>query len=132
MKEKVTGIFEIVFSPTFIIVVLAVLFLIEKCQTINRIDSLMRNGKETKAVIYRLGSAKHGWRMYYSYTIDGIEYKYCESWNPKTDNLSVGDTIKVKYDKTNVGSVMYIPNSEPVDYEYIRQKLGFPVDTDNL
>ena len=68
-------------------------------------SSLRRNGKEIDAVIERFHEGSRGWNsIYYYYFINEVKYQGGGMYYPKSDTLSIGDTIIVIYDKTNFSS----------------------------
>jgi len=68
-------------------------------------SSLRKNGKDIDAVIVRLHEGSRGWNsLYYHYFIDDVKYQGSGRYYPKTDVLSIGDTIVIVYDKTNLSS----------------------------
>ena len=67
--------------------------------------SLSKNGKDIDAVIIRLHEGSKGWNsLYYNYFINDIKYQGSGRYYPKSDTLSIGDTIIIIYDKTNHAS----------------------------
>jgi len=107
-------IFLIGFSPAIIIAI----------NTYYKANSLKENGEYTNAIIYDLNKCgkKHRYScIYYNYIVDDIEYKGSASRHLKSDSLlfrkeffmddtitfmhkdtfSIGDAIKIIYDKTN-------------------------------
>jgi hypothetical protein len=66
-------------------------------------DNLLKeNGKYTNAVIYEFAEkGKYGSiKVFrYKYIVDGTEYKGGGVWSPKSDILSIGDTIIIIYNK---------------------------------
>jgi hypothetical protein len=68
----------------------------------NRTKSLETNIEYTKAVIYNLSIGMRGnYYLYYDYFVDSIKYQGNGNWYPKSDTLSVSDTIEIVFDKTN-------------------------------
>ena len=69
---------------------------------IQKEKSLRANFEYTHAVILSFSSGPRG-RYYldYNYFVNGIKYQGSGKHYPKSDILSIGDTIVVVFDKTN-------------------------------
>ena len=66
-------------------------------------NSLKSNWKYTDGIINELYlGTRASWRLRYNYFIDGNIYEGRGHWYPNSDTLSVGDTIEIVYDTTNV------------------------------
>ena len=66
-------------------------------------NSLKENWKYTDGIIYEFYLGTRAiWRLSYDYSVDSNKYQGYGRWYPNTDTLSVGDTIKIVYDTTNV------------------------------
>ena len=84
-----------------ILIAVVVYFFIEHYKTVK---SLERNVEHTNAVIYDLSIGTRGrYYLKYYYLVDGIKYHGNGKWYPKSDTLSVKDTIVIIYDRTNNG-----------------------------
>lgn len=95
--QKIEKVF-IFFS--FILVVFSVIALTYSAKQKN---SLKKNLKYTEGIIYDLSiGTKRSWKLYYNYFINGNKYQGNGHWYPNTDTLSLGDTIKIVYDTTNI------------------------------
>jgi hypothetical protein len=67
-----------------------------------RTKSLKLNIEYADAVIYNLSiGMKANYYLYYKYVINDIKYQGNGRWYPKSDTLSIGDTILIVYDKSN-------------------------------
>ena len=84
-------------------------------------SSLQQNRKDTKAVIIDFSTGPHG-RFYldYNYFVNGIKHQGSGKYYPKSDVLSVGDTIIIVYDEMNPSS-----NKPYRDYEYSQKEKPF-------
>jgi hypothetical protein len=84
--------------------ILALILYIYDTTNPNDADNLIKeNGEVTNAVIYDFyDSRSHKtWKtlLYYKYIVDGNKYEGSGHWYTKSDKLSVGDTIIIKYSK---------------------------------
>ena len=88
-------------------VILGIIFIVAATYGIisskKKYNSLKVNWEYTNGIIYEfyLGT-RATWRLRYDYSVDGNKYQGYGRWYPNTDTLSVGDTIEIVYDATNV------------------------------
>ncbi|MDR1759681.1 MAG: hypothetical protein LBR60_04050 [Fibrobacter sp.] len=75
----------------------------------NSKQNLKENGVYTNAVIYKLekcGKKSRNRCIRYNYIVDGVKYENWGKWYPKSDTLSVGDSIEIIYNKENPNDCM--------------------------
>lgn len=66
---------------------------------INKQRSLTQNLEYADAVIIKFSWDKSGHYLNYEFSVDGATYKGSSSHYPKTDGVSIGDTILVVYSR---------------------------------
>ena len=94
-KKEIPG---IIVGSIFIIVMMYGAIISHK-----KYNSLKRNWKYTYGIIYDLSLGPRArWYIDYYYYINNIKYQGYGRWYPDSDNVSIGDTIVIVYDTTNV------------------------------
>ena len=76
-----------------------------------RRKSLYENRNETTAVVSDFYSINFVYYYKYTFSVDGKEYTGSAKRNPKIDDVQIGDTLFVVYDRENPN------NNEPIIYK---------------
>lgn len=66
-----------------------------------RDDSLNKNSVETKAVVTEFYSISFTTYYEYNFEVNGIKYEGSDRRNPNSNEIAIGDTIIILYDRTN-------------------------------
>ena len=84
-------------SILFILIFLGIALIIRYI----RDDSLNKNSVETKAVVTEFYSIRFITYYKYNFEVNGIKYEGSDRRNPNSNEIAIGDTIIILYDRTN-------------------------------